>query len=117
MLLTGWKMIARHLSIGVRTAQRWQHSGLPVRRPWSGPRGPVLAYSDDIEDWIRTRGEHTGNGSFVRTLREARERHRQLSEEQAILRLEMQCRREELRQTVQHMHRILEDSRAYPRCA
>ena len=33
MILTSWKEIASHLNYAVRTAQRWEQHGLPVRRP------------------------------------------------------------------------------------
>jgi len=52
MVLTGWKEIAMHLRCGVRTAQRWEtRTGLPVRRR---DYGQVLAFSDEIDEWLRT---------------------------------------------------------------
>ena len=51
MILSGWKEIAQYLRCGVRTAQRWQSKGLPVRRAYPGPRAPVLAVSEEIDVW------------------------------------------------------------------
>ena len=52
MILTGWKQIARYLGIGVRTAQRWELLGLPVRRPSSRLRSAVLVNTDDVKAWV-----------------------------------------------------------------
>lgn len=54
MLLTGWKQIANYLQCGVRTAQRRERNGLPVRRPVPGDRSPVYAESADIDAWLRS---------------------------------------------------------------
>ena len=54
-LLSGWKEIAEHLHLGVRTAQRWERLGLPVRRVSSSPCSPVVALPDELELWARTR--------------------------------------------------------------
>jgi DNA-binding beta-propeller fold protein YncE len=47
--LDGWKEIASHLGKGlsVRTAQRWQEEGLPVRRE----NGRVFAHTDELDRW------------------------------------------------------------------
>lgn len=54
-LLSGWKEIASHLHLTVRTAQRWEHLGLPVRRVSESVCSPVVAIPDEIELWARTR--------------------------------------------------------------
>jgi hypothetical protein len=54
-LLSGWKEIADHLHLGVRTAQRWERLGLPVRRVSDSPCSPVVALPDELELWARTR--------------------------------------------------------------
>ena len=54
-LLSGWKEIAEHLHLGVRTAQRWERLGLPVRRVSDSPCSPVVALPDELELWARTR--------------------------------------------------------------
>jgi hypothetical protein len=48
MILKGWKDIAKYLGCGVRTVQRWEKLGLPVRRPahrvasFGKPRSPAF---------------------------------------------------------------------------
>jgi hypothetical protein len=51
-LLNSWKEIAQYLDRGVRTAQRWERSGLPVHRIGSGPRCPVIAFPKEIDAWL-----------------------------------------------------------------
>jgi hypothetical protein len=52
--LTSWKEIAQHLGKGVRTVQRWEREGLPVRRPKDGQKGRVLAFAEEIDGWVRS---------------------------------------------------------------
>ena len=52
MILKGWKDIAKYLGCGVRTVQRWEVLGLPVRRP--GGRPTVVVLSDDLDAWVRS---------------------------------------------------------------
>src|SRR5215469_8604919 len=54
-LLSGWKEIAEHLHLTVRTAQRWERLGLPVRRVSDSSCSPVVAITDELEQWARTR--------------------------------------------------------------
>lgn len=54
-LLNGWKEIADQLHLTVRTAQRWEHLGLPVRRVSDSRCSPVVALPDEVERWARTR--------------------------------------------------------------
>jgi len=51
VILTGWKEIAEHLRCSVRTAQRWEGGGLPVKRVRKSPRAPVVADSDELDAW------------------------------------------------------------------
>lgn len=51
MILSGWKEIAEHLRCGVRTAQRWERFGLPVRRPVPERRSLVVADPDELDSW------------------------------------------------------------------
>ncbi len=53
MILNGWKEIANHLGRGVRTIQRWESLGLPVRRPKRKDRSAVCAFSEEIDEWLR----------------------------------------------------------------
>ena len=59
-LLCGWKEIAEHLHLTVRTAQRWETVGLPVRRAYESQRSPVLASRDELEQWVSTRQTRNG---------------------------------------------------------
>jgi hypothetical protein len=38
---------------GVRTVQRWETEGLPIRRVGAGNRAPVFALTADIDKWLR----------------------------------------------------------------
>lgn len=52
-ILTGWKSIARHLGMGVRTVQRYERQmGLPIRRPAGKLRGAVLATKSELDAWV-----------------------------------------------------------------
>lgn len=51
-LLNSWKEVANYLGRGVRTVQRWEKLGLPVRRLGAGPRSPVVANARDIDRWL-----------------------------------------------------------------
>jgi hypothetical protein len=54
VILNGWKEIANHLGRGVRTIQRWESLGLPVRRPKRTDRSAVCAFSEEIDEWLRS---------------------------------------------------------------
>jgi hypothetical protein len=55
--LQSWKEIAAYLKRGVRTAQRWERShGLPIRRPREADQGPVFAFPEELDQWMRSRG-------------------------------------------------------------
>ncbi len=52
-VLQSWKEIASYLRVTVRTVQRWEkESGLPVHRQGTGQKARVLAYADEIDDWM-----------------------------------------------------------------
>src|SRR5215475_11026332 len=53
MILRGWKEIGLHLRCDPRTAQRWQTSGLPVKRPIPGRRSHIIADSELLDAWLR----------------------------------------------------------------
>jgi hypothetical protein len=57
-LLNSWKEIASYLGRGVRTAQRWEKYGLPVRRLAPGPRASVIADAREIDKWIQSAKAH-----------------------------------------------------------
>ena len=53
-LLSGWKQIANYMHQGVRTVQRWELIGLPVRRVRNNGRSPVIAFAEDLDLWARS---------------------------------------------------------------
>jgi hypothetical protein len=55
-ILNGWKEIAAHLNRTPRSARRWERLGLPMQRVSESGRSPVMAFSDEIESWLRSRG-------------------------------------------------------------
>ena len=57
MILSGWKEIAHYLGRGVRTVQRWEQLGLPVRRPHSHLGSPVVVSSEEIDAWLSQCGK------------------------------------------------------------
>jgi hypothetical protein len=79
--LSGWKEIAEHLHLGVRTAQRWERLGLPVRRVSGSACSPVVAIPDELELWARTRDVQSDaamlapNKFLVSKLAELRQTH------------------------------------------
>jgi hypothetical protein len=55
-VLTSWKEIGQYLGKGVRTVQRWERdSGLPVCRPPPPSHRAVLAFTEELDTWTRTR--------------------------------------------------------------
>ncbi len=52
-ILSGWKEIASYIGRGVRTLQRYESQlGLPVRRPAGKDRSSVMAFSDELDQWL-----------------------------------------------------------------
>ena len=53
-ILNSWKEIASYIGRGVRTVQRYEmRLGFPVHRPAGTSRCSVLAFSDEVEAWLR----------------------------------------------------------------
>jgi len=52
-LLHGWKEIADYLHLTVRTAQRWERLGLPVRRVSNSASSRIVAIPDELGRWAR----------------------------------------------------------------
>lgn len=67
MILKGWKDIAKYLGCGVRTVQRWETLGMPVRRPSGHRRLAVVAISEEVDLWLK----HGPPGTDVSTGSEA----------------------------------------------
>jgi CheY-like chemotaxis protein len=54
-VLTSWKEIANYLGKTVRTVQRWERKlGLPVKRLDDSVKQMVIAYPDELENWLRS---------------------------------------------------------------
>lgn len=53
--LESWGEIASYLRREIRTVQRWEKYGLPVRRLVIGKLGSVYAYRSEIDKWYRER--------------------------------------------------------------
>jgi CheY-like chemotaxis protein len=51
-ILNGWKEIAQFMGRGVRTVQRWEAIGLPIRRPNARNRSAVVAFGNELEGWL-----------------------------------------------------------------
>lgn len=55
MAIRGWKRIAAHFEVTIRTAQKWEADlGMPVHRDGGTPPR-VFAYADELEGWIAAR--------------------------------------------------------------
>lgn len=53
-VLNSWKEIAAYLRRGLRTVQRWESElDLPIRRPLGRRRGPVMAFPEELDEWLR----------------------------------------------------------------
>ena len=53
-ILNSWKEIASYLGRGVRTVQRWERDlGLPVHRPKGKDRSAVLAFPEELDQWLQ----------------------------------------------------------------
>ena len=98
MILTGWKEISKHLRYGVRTVQRWERNGLPVKRVNNSLRSPVVADSEELDAWILHRMQLPPGAS--RELAESLQRTRELRHESQELRKELRDRVEALRKTL-----------------
>ena len=106
MILSGWKEIAQYTGRGVRTVQRWEHFGLPVRRPGGHLRSAVSATSEDIDTWLRTCGTIASNPDCDAVLETAKASqmalktaiasHRELLEQQSALRKKFSAERQKL---------------------
>lgn len=98
MILTGWKEISKYLRYGVRTLQRWEHDGLPVKRVKDTPRSPVVADSEELDAWVlhRSRVPPGAPQVLVDNLRRAHELLRELAQNRKELQQRMQILRKEL---------------------
>jgi hypothetical protein len=57
--LTSWKEVAFYMGKGVRTVQRWERFGLPIRRPSGiGHKSAIIAYTDELNAWAVSHYSH-----------------------------------------------------------
>ena len=64
LVLNSWKEIADYMGRGVRTVQRYERDlNLPVHRPAGKSRSAVVAFADEIDNWMREGRLLSGNGS------------------------------------------------------
>jgi len=95
VILTGWKQIAQHLGCGVRTAQRWQREGLPVKRVTKSIRSLVIAESDKLDSWMvrenafRRAGREEAAAELLANLRRAEELHEEVQRATQTLQLKV----------------------------
>jgi hypothetical protein len=62
-VLNSWKEVATYLGRGIRTVQRWERElGLPIRRPRGKPRGPVIAFRRELDQWLQSAPTATPEG-------------------------------------------------------
>lgn len=114
-ILSGWKSIARHLGMGVRTVQRYERQmGLPIRRPAGKLRGAVLATKSELDAWVA-----------ASPIRESFQLAKQVSEaptqdvialknrieQMGVLRDQMAALRNELRESMRSLRNSIENMR------
>ncbi len=52
-VLNSWKELSAHMGRGVRTLQRWEKQlKMPVHRPAGKSRSAVVAFSDELDQWL-----------------------------------------------------------------
>ncbi|HXS95078.1 MAG TPA: hypothetical protein VN736_10765 [Candidatus Limnocylindrales bacterium] len=72
-ILEGWKAIATHLNVGVRTAQEYEKQrGLPVRRQTGQEKARVWAVTTELDDWQRLKLGNVEASTVAPVLADAR---------------------------------------------
>lgn len=82
----------------MRTVQRWEGQGLPVKRATNTPQSPVVADSDQLDAWI-LRGKEVPPGAppdLLRNLQRARELCDEVERARAALHQKMASLRKEV---------------------
>jgi hypothetical protein len=52
-ILHSWKEISNYTGFGIRTVQRYEMKfSLPVHRPAGKIRSAVLAFADEVDNWV-----------------------------------------------------------------
>lgn len=91
-ILNSWKEIASYLGRGIRTVQRWESLGLPIRRPRGRARSAVIAVRSELDAWISScpvtkLPQVTGNlASTQELILESQRIHRELRDSRRGLR-------------------------------
>jgi len=97
MILSGWKEIAQHLRCGVRSAQRREALGLPIKRPFPGRRSAVLAESEELDSWQRDSAFwKKQDWNILASVQRARELRAEVKQARELLRSRMNALRKEL---------------------
>ena len=79
-ILSTWKEIASYTGRGVRTVQRWERGfHLPVHRSSGLDRSVVIAFEDEIDQWLASTPVEVGRPKAEQTA-ELGPRMRQLAE-------------------------------------
>jgi phage terminase Nu1 subunit (DNA packaging protein) len=93
MILNSWKEIASHLGCSVRTAQRFEQDGMPVRRPAGHSRSAVVAFPEEIDTWMASQSSVRNGAHEAAADIQDRERVRRLRAEVVMLKQRMlECR-------------------------
>jgi hypothetical protein len=104
-LLNWWKEIAAHLGRGVRTAQRWERDlRLPVRRPRGKDRSAVIAFTYELDHWLK----QTENGSL-----HVNQRFRNVVAERKLLQENTRALEQNIQLLQQNIVRMIRISRAH----
>lgn len=99
MILTGWKQISSHLGYAVRTVQRWEGEGLPIKRVTKSPRSPVIAEAEQLDEWIVRDSIKRGivrSPNLMASIQRARELRAQAQRAKKALHVTMVALRKEL---------------------
>lgn len=97
MILSGWKEIAHHLRCGVRSAQRWERLGLPIKRLSGSRRGIVIADSEQLDSWRRYNAFwRTKNLDILANVERAKQLRKEIREAVELLRSRREALRKEL---------------------
>ena len=87
-ILNGWKEIAECLHLTERTAQRWERLGLPVRRVSRSSRSPIIAFTEEIEQWAQSKRTRLNGHEPLQSFRATRRQTLKLVEELRAARME-----------------------------
>src|SRR5690242_3445779 len=108
VVLTGWKEIAGYLRCGVRTVQRWEKEALPVHRPIPGKRSHVIAYSEELDWWVRDhQPRKVVPGNVIVSIHNAQKLRDETRKARAELRARMQTLRQGIASLRERRHKTI----------